>query len=113
MHRLAGVGAKVVVADCVRTDATSEKSVNLATAEAESLAPLRISVDTHGGPASGGRLSTRPRRARACARCHARRRVAVQTRALAVQRRHFLAMRPSTILLNSGVPKDTYSARFA
>jgi NAD(P)-dependent dehydrogenase (short-subunit alcohol dehydrogenase family) len=27
-----------------------------AIAEAESLAPLRISVDTHGGPASGGRL---------------------------------------------------------
>src|SRR6202048_1129010 len=27
-----------------------------AVAEATSLAPLRISVDTHGGPASGGRL---------------------------------------------------------
>ncbi len=72
MRRLHGAGAKVVVADMaddkgkaleselgvryVRTDATSEESVNSAIAEAESLAPLRISVDTHGGPASGGRL---------------------------------------------------------
>ena len=40
----------------VQTDATSEESVLAAIAEAESLGPLRISVDTHGGPASGGRL---------------------------------------------------------
>jgi NAD(P)-dependent dehydrogenase (short-subunit alcohol dehydrogenase family) len=72
VRRLHGAGAKVVVADVadekgaelekelgiryVHTDATSEESVNAAIAEAESLAPLRISVDTHGGPASGGRL---------------------------------------------------------
>ena len=72
VRRLHGAGAKVVVADLaddkgkelenelgvryVRTDATSEESVNAAIAEASSLAPLRISVDTHGGPASGGRL---------------------------------------------------------
>ena len=72
VRRLHGAGAKVVVADLadekgaalekelgiryVRTDATSEESVLAAIAEAESLAPLRISVDTHGGPASGGRL---------------------------------------------------------
>ena len=72
VRRLHGAGAKVVVADLaddkgkqlqnelgvhyVRTDATSEESVNAAIAEATSLAPLRISVDTHGGPASGGRL---------------------------------------------------------
>jgi NAD(P)-dependent dehydrogenase (short-subunit alcohol dehydrogenase family) len=72
VRRLHGAGAKVVVADLaddkgkalekelgvryVPTDATSEESVNAAVAEAASLAPLRISVDTHGGPASGGRL---------------------------------------------------------
>ncbi|MFZ2174929.1 MAG: SDR family NAD(P)-dependent oxidoreductase, partial [Rhodococcus sp. (in: high G+C Gram-positive bacteria)] len=72
VRRLHGAGAKVVVADLaddkgkaledelgvryVRTDAMSEESVNAAIAEAESLAPLRISVDTHGGPAGGGRL---------------------------------------------------------
>jgi NAD(P)-dependent dehydrogenase (short-subunit alcohol dehydrogenase family) len=72
VRRLHGAGAKVVVADMaddkgkaleaelgvryVRTDATSEESVSAALAEAESLGPLRISVDTHGGPASGGRL---------------------------------------------------------
>jgi NAD(P)-dependent dehydrogenase (short-subunit alcohol dehydrogenase family) len=72
VRRLHGAGAKVVVADLadekgrelegelgiryVRTDATSEESVLAAIAEAESLGPLRISVDTHGGPASGGRL---------------------------------------------------------
>ncbi|PRC43946.1 3-hydroxyacyl-CoA dehydrogenase [Mycobacterium sp. ITM-2017-0098] len=72
VRRLVGAGAKVVVADLaddkgkdleaelgvryVRTDATSEESVNAAIAEAQSLAPLRISVDTHGGPAGGGRL---------------------------------------------------------
>src|SRR6478736_4023486 len=69
VRRLHGAGAKVVVADekgaaleselgvrYVQTDATSEESVLAAIAEAESLGPLRISVDTHGGPASGGRL---------------------------------------------------------
>ena len=72
VRRLHGAGAKVVVADMadekgealeselgvryVQTDATSEESVLAAIAEAESLGPLRISVDTHGGPASGGRL---------------------------------------------------------
>jgi len=72
VRRLHGAGAKVVVADLadekgqalerelgvryVRTDATSEESVLEAVAAAESLGPLRISVDTHGGPAGGGRL---------------------------------------------------------
>src|SRR3979490_2770353 len=72
VRRLHGAGAKVVVADLahhkgkqlqtglggpyVRTDAPSEESVNAAISEARSRAPLRISVDTHGGPASGGRL---------------------------------------------------------
>src|SRR5258705_13677191 len=72
VRRLHAGGAKVVVADLaddkgkalenelgvryVPTDATSEESVSAAIAEASSLAPLRISVDTHGGPASGGRL---------------------------------------------------------
>jgi NAD(P)-dependent dehydrogenase (short-subunit alcohol dehydrogenase family) len=72
VRRLHAAGAKVVIADVaddkgrdleselgvryVHTDATSEESVNAAIAEAEALAPLRISVDTHGGPASGGRL---------------------------------------------------------
>lgn len=40
----------------MHTDATSEESVQAAIEEAQSLGPLRISVDTHGGPASGGRL---------------------------------------------------------
>ena len=69
VRRLHGAGAKVVIADMaddkgraleselgvryVQTDATSEESVNAAIAEAQALAPLRISVDTHGGPASG------------------------------------------------------------
>ncbi|ABM15028.1 MULTISPECIES: SDR family NAD(P)-dependent oxidoreductase [Mycolicibacterium] len=72
VRRLHDAGAKVVIADLaddkgrqleselgvryVRTDATSEESVNAAITEAESLGPLRISVDTHGGPAGGGRL---------------------------------------------------------
>ncbi|WP_322753721.1 SDR family oxidoreductase [Frankia sp. Cas3] len=37
-------------------DATNEDDVQAAMAEAEAAGPLRISVDTHGGPASGGRL---------------------------------------------------------
>jgi len=72
VRRLHAAGAKVVVADLadekgkaleqelgvryVRTDATSEDDVQTALAEAESAGPLRISVDAHGGPASGGRL---------------------------------------------------------
>jgi NAD(P)-dependent dehydrogenase (short-subunit alcohol dehydrogenase family) len=72
VRRLHGAGAQVVIADLadekgkaleselgvryVPTDATSEDSVLAAIAEAESLGPLRFSVDAHGGPASGGRL---------------------------------------------------------
>lgn len=72
VRRLHGAGAKVVVADLaddkgtalewelgvryVRTDATDEADVLAALGEAEALGPLRIAVDTHGGPASGGRL---------------------------------------------------------
>ncbi|MGW1027943.1 SDR family NAD(P)-dependent oxidoreductase [Streptomyces sp. NPDC002577] len=72
VRRLHAAGAKVVAADLaddkgkaleqelgiryVRTDATSEESVQAAIAEAESAGPLRIVVDVHGGPASGGRL---------------------------------------------------------
>ncbi|QIX52695.1 SDR family NAD(P)-dependent oxidoreductase [Rhodococcus sp. DMU1] len=72
VRRLHGAGAKVVVADVaddkgrvleeelgvryVRTDAGDEASVSAVIAEAESLGPLRISVDCHGGPAGGGRL---------------------------------------------------------
>ena len=84
VRRLHDAGAKVVVADLaddkgkaleselgvryVRTDATSEESVNAAIAEAVSLAPLRISVDTprrsgQRRPAGRqGRLTTGPRR---------------------------------------------------
>lgn len=72
VRRLHAAGAKVVVADLadekgkaleqelgvryVRTDATDEDDVLAALAEAEAAGPLRISVDAHGGPASGGRL---------------------------------------------------------
>ncbi|MDT5012989.1 MAG: hypothetical protein QOH57_4606 [Mycobacterium sp.] len=72
VRRLHGAGAKVVIADVaddkgkaleselgiryVHTDATSTDEVNAALTEAESLGPLRIAVDCHGGPASGGRL---------------------------------------------------------
>jgi NAD(P)-dependent dehydrogenase (short-subunit alcohol dehydrogenase family) len=72
VRRLHAAGANVVVADLadekgkaleqelgvtyVRTDATDEDSVLAALAEAEAAGPLRISVDTHGGPATGGRL---------------------------------------------------------
>ena len=72
VRRLHAAGAKVVVADVadekgkalerelgvryVRTDATAEDEVRAAMAEAEAMGPLRISVDAHGGPASGGRL---------------------------------------------------------
>lgn len=72
VRRLHAAGASVVVADLadekgkaleeelgvryVRTDATDEGQVRAALGEAESVGPLRISVDVHGGPASGGRL---------------------------------------------------------
>ncbi|KAA9149880.1 SDR family NAD(P)-dependent oxidoreductase [Amycolatopsis acidicola] len=72
VRRLHAAGAKVVVADVadekgkalaaelgvryVHTDATSEEDIRAAIAEAEDAGPLRISVDTHGGPAAGGRL---------------------------------------------------------
>ncbi len=72
VRKLHAAGARVVVADLadekgkeleaelgvryVRTDATNTDDVNAAIAEAEEMAPFRISVDTHGGPASGGRL---------------------------------------------------------
>ncbi|MGW2520608.1 SDR family NAD(P)-dependent oxidoreductase [Streptomyces sp. NPDC001617] len=72
VRRLHAAGAAVVVADLaddkgkalekelgvryVRTDATGEDDVRAAIGEAEALGPLRISVDVHGGPASGGRL---------------------------------------------------------
>lgn len=72
VRRLHAAGAKVIVADIadekgkelenelgvryVRTDATSEESVKAALDEAAELGPLRISVDAHGGPASGGRV---------------------------------------------------------
>jgi NAD(P)-dependent dehydrogenase (short-subunit alcohol dehydrogenase family) len=72
VRRLHAAGAKVVIADLaddkgkelenelgaryVRTDATNTDDVQATLAEAEALGPLRISVDAHGGPASGGRL---------------------------------------------------------
>ena len=72
VRRLHSAGAKVLVADVAddkgkaledelgiryaHTDATSTDDVKAALAEAQSLGPLRVSVDTHGGPASGGRL---------------------------------------------------------
>lgn len=72
VRRLHAAGAKVVIADIadekgkalehelgvryVRTDATAADDVRAAMAEAAALGPLRISVDAHGGPASGGRL---------------------------------------------------------
>ncbi|MGP2441192.1 SDR family oxidoreductase [Streptomyces sp. JW3] len=72
VRRLSAAGARVVVADLaddrgkaleselgvryVRTDATDEDSVRAAVDEAERAGTLRIAVDCHGGPASGGRL---------------------------------------------------------
>lgn len=72
VRRLHAAGAKVVVADLadekgkaleaelgvryVRTDATEEADVEAAIAAAADAAPLRFSVDCHGGPATGGRL---------------------------------------------------------
>ncbi|MGO4429254.1 SDR family NAD(P)-dependent oxidoreductase, partial [Streptomyces sp. MCAF7] len=72
VRRLHAAGARVVVADLAddkgkaleaelgvryaRTDATDEASVTAAVAQAEDAGELRIAVDCHGGPASGGRL---------------------------------------------------------
>ncbi|GGM97861.1 SDR family oxidoreductase [Streptomyces fuscichromogenes] len=72
VRRLHAAGAQVVAADVndekgrsletelgiryVHTDATDEKSVTAAVTAAETTGPLRIVVDVHGGPASGGRL---------------------------------------------------------
>jgi NAD(P)-dependent dehydrogenase (short-subunit alcohol dehydrogenase family) len=72
VRRLHGARARVVVADLaddkgkaleselgvryVRADATNPDDVLAAIAEAEASGPLRICVDTHGGPATGGRL---------------------------------------------------------
>jgi NAD(P)-dependent dehydrogenase (short-subunit alcohol dehydrogenase family) len=72
VRRLHAAGARVVVADVadekgkaleqelgvryVHVNAGSEADVLAAIAEAEAMAPLRISVDVHGGPATGGRL---------------------------------------------------------
>lgn len=71
VRRLAASGAKVVVADLaeeqgraladelgdsavfVRTDVLDDDSVGAAVAAAVDLGPLRVSVDTHGGPGAG------------------------------------------------------------
>jgi NAD(P)-dependent dehydrogenase (short-subunit alcohol dehydrogenase family) len=77
VRRLAAAGAAVVVADFagdkakaladelgdrvvgVETDVTDEASVQAAFDAAVELAPLRVSVDTHGGFAIGGRVVDR------------------------------------------------------
>ena len=72
VRRLHAAGVQVVIADLadekgkaleqelgvryLRTDATDEDEVQAALDEAASAAPLRITVDAHGGPATGGRL---------------------------------------------------------
>jgi NAD(P)-dependent dehydrogenase (short-subunit alcohol dehydrogenase family) len=74
VRRLAAAGAKVVIADLadeagtklaaelgdaavfVHTDVLSEDSVKAAIAAAVAMAPLFISVDTHGGPGGGRTL---------------------------------------------------------
>src|SRR5258706_16352113 len=84
VRRLVAAGAKVVIADLadesgaalaaelgesarfVRTDVLSEDSVNAAIAVAQDMAPLYISVDTHGGP-GGGRTPGRDRTPRSLA----------------------------------------------
>jgi NAD(P)-dependent dehydrogenase (short-subunit alcohol dehydrogenase family) len=71
-RRLHAAGVHVVIADVnddkgkalvdelgvryLHTDAGSEEDVNAAFAAAAELAPVRICVDVHGGPAGGGRL---------------------------------------------------------
>jgi len=77
VRRLVAAGAKVVIADMaedrgkaladdlgdgarfVRTDVTSEESVQAALAAASELGPLRAAVVVHGGPAAGKRLINR------------------------------------------------------
>jgi NAD(P)-dependent dehydrogenase (short-subunit alcohol dehydrogenase family) len=77
VRRLAGAGARVVIADMaddrgkaledqldgqavfVHTDVTSEESVDAAIAAAVELAPLRTAVVVHGGPATGKRIINR------------------------------------------------------
>jgi NAD(P)-dependent dehydrogenase (short-subunit alcohol dehydrogenase family) len=77
VRRLAGAGARVVIADMaddrgkaledqldgqavfVHTDVTSEESVDAAIAAAVELAPLRTAVVVHGGPATGKASPTR------------------------------------------------------
>jgi NAD(P)-dependent dehydrogenase (short-subunit alcohol dehydrogenase family) len=74
VRRLVKAGAKVVIADLaeatgkelahelgdsarfVTTDVLSEESVNAAIAAAVEMGPLRVSVDTHGGPGGGRTL---------------------------------------------------------
>ena len=74
VRRLVAAGAKVVIADMseasgqalaaelgpstrfVKTDVLSEDSVNAAIAAAVEMAPLRVSVDTHGGGGGGRTL---------------------------------------------------------
>ena len=77
--------------------------------------PVSCSLVTHVTTRSGAAKGSDGRQLR-CERpqnAAARRRVAVQTRSLALRGYLFLAMRPSTILLKSAVPNETYSARFA
>jgi len=75
VRRLAAAGAHVVIADLaeetglalatalggratfVRTDVLSEDSVNAAIAVAVAHGPLKVSVDTHGGPGGGRTLN--------------------------------------------------------
>lgn len=77
VRRLHAAGAKVVIADLaeekgkalaaelgenalfVQTDVTSEESVDAAIASAVELAPLRVNVIVHGGPAAGKRIINR------------------------------------------------------
>ncbi|MEV4102710.1 SDR family NAD(P)-dependent oxidoreductase [Nonomuraea sp. NPDC049649] len=77
VRRLVGAGAKVVIADVaedrgkaladdlgesvrfVRTDVTSEESVQDALAVASELGPLRVAVIVHGGPAAAARILNR------------------------------------------------------
>src|SRR6202000_108840 len=72
VRRLHAAGVHVVIADVhddkgqalggevglrdLHTDAGSEQDVIAAFDAAAELAPVRISVDVHGGPAKGGRL---------------------------------------------------------
>ena len=74
VRRLAAAGAKVVIADLaeetgtalaaelgtaatfVRTDVLSDDSLGAAISAATELGPLRVSVDTHGGPGAGRTL---------------------------------------------------------